>query len=476
MTAEAYAKALLRRSHARADMNAFITLNDDAVLEAASAADRDRSAGKPLGPLHGVPIAVKDSMNTRDLPTSLGTRVLAGFRPKEDAPIVAALRNSGAIIFGKNNLVEMSYGLTGLNAHYDQAINPYDRSRVAGGSSGGAGAAVGARLVPAALGADTVGSIRIPASFSGIVGFRPTTGRWSGKNIGPISPTFDTPGPMARSVEDATLIDAVVTSERLSESQGFRDSLKGARFAYAPRQHLDLVDAEVERTFRATLAKLKAAGAEIVEIDLGDDFNDLAYRANWPIFFRETMPSVVRYLKEVGAPVGFDDIYKDLGANVAFFWSDAVAPGSPHSISDETYRRSMTIDRPALQRRYTHAFSANGVDALVLPTTPLTAPPIGTGAEITIGGRVVPSLNIARNAFPSSCAGLPGVSLPMGLSSDGLPIGLELDGRPGEDGKILNLARHVEAEIGLIAAPRPIEHPTKSGFNLARSEALNRPK
>ena len=234
MTAEAYAKALLRRSHARADMNAFITLNDDAVLEAASAADRDRSAGKPLGPLHGVPIAVKDSMNTRDLPTSLGTRVLAGFRPKEDAPIVAALRDFGAIIFGKNNLVEMSYGLTGLNAHYDQAINPYDRSRVAGGSSGGAGAAVGARLVPAALGADTVGSIRIPASFSGIVGFRPTTGRWSGKNIGPISPTFDTPGPMARSVEDATLIDAVVTSERLSESQGFRDSLKGARFAYAP--------------------------------------------------------------------------------------------------------------------------------------------------------------------------------------------------------------------------------------------------
>jgi Asp-tRNA(Asn)/Glu-tRNA(Gln) amidotransferase A subunit family amidase len=166
------------------------------------------------------------------------------------------------------------------------------------------------------------------------------------------------------------------------------------------------------------------------------------------------MPSVVRYLKEVGAPVEFDDIYKNLGANVAFFWSDTVVPGSPHSISDETYHRSMKIDRPALQRRYADAFRANGVDALLCPTTPLTAPPIGTGAEITIGGRVVPSLNIARNAFPSSCAGLPGVSLPMGLSPEGLPIGLELDGEPGEDGKLLNLARHVQAIIGSIAAPR----------------------
>jgi len=207
LSASTYAAALLRRNRDHKDMNAFITIDEDAVLEAASKADERRGAGKALGPLHGVPIAVKDSMNTFDLPTSIGTHVLAGFMPKNDASIVASLRNAGAIIFGKNNLVEMSYGLTGLNAHYGQAVNPYDSTRVTGGSSGGAGASVGGRLVPAAFGGDTVGSIRVPASFSGVVGFRPTTGRWAGTGVAPISNTFDTPGPMARSVADVVLLD-----------------------------------------------------------------------------------------------------------------------------------------------------------------------------------------------------------------------------------------------------------------------------
>jgi Asp-tRNA(Asn)/Glu-tRNA(Gln) amidotransferase A subunit family amidase len=143
---------------------------------------------------------------TRGLKTSFGTKLLKDYVPDADAAVVAALKSSGAIVFGKNNLVEMSYGLTGLNAHHGQPRNPYDMNRVTGGSSSGA-AAVAARLVPAALGGDTVGSIRVPASFCGVVGFKPTPGRWSADGVAPISHTLDTPGVLARSVEDCALID-----------------------------------------------------------------------------------------------------------------------------------------------------------------------------------------------------------------------------------------------------------------------------
>src|SRR5471030_727352 len=453
LTAEAYATALLHRSRAYADLNAFITINDDLVMEAALTADRQRKAGQELGPLHGVPIAIKDSMNTADLPTSIGTKVLAGFRPKNDAAIVATLRASGAIIFGKNNLVEMSYGLTGLNQHYGQAKNPYDITRVTGGSSGGAGASVAARLVPAAFGGDTVGSIRVPASFSGVVGFRPSTGRWAGTGVAPIANTFDTPGPMARSVADMALLDAVVTGSSLSLASSSAKSLKGVRFGFAPQTHLDLVDQEVERTFYESLAKLKDAGAEVVEIDLGADFQTLAYQANWPIFFHETMPHVTGYLKEIQAPVSFDDIYKGLGANVDFFWSDAVVPGAPNYVSVADYQHSLNVLRPSLQQRYADAFRANGIEAILFPTTPLVAPPIGTSSVVTIAGKEVPALNIAKNVFASSCAGLPGISIPMGLSSGGLPIGLELDGKAGDDVRLLDIAALVSSVLGSIPAP-----------------------
>jgi indoleacetamide hydrolase len=453
LSASTYAAALLRRNRDHKDMNAFITIDEDAVLEAASKADERRGAGKALGPLHGVPIAVKDSMNTFDLPTSIGTHVLAGFMPKNDASIVASLRNAGAIIFGKNNLVEMSYGLTGLNAHYGQAVNPYDSTRVTGGSSGGAGASVGGRLVPAAFGGDTVGSIRVPASFSGVVGFRPTTGRWAGTGVAPISNTFDTPGPMARSVADVVLLDAVVTGSPLSRAGLSGRSLKGVRLGFAPRQYLDLVDPEVERTFHESLAKLKDAGAELIEIDLGDDFQTLAYQANWPVFFHETMPHVTQYLKEIEAPVSFDDIYKGLGANVDFFWSDAVVPGTPNYVSVTDYEHSLNVLRPSLQKRFADAFRENGIEAILFPTTPLVAPPIGTSSVVTIAGQEVPALNIAKNVFASSCAGLPGISLPMGLSSGGLPIGLEIDGKAGDDVRLLDIAALVSSVLGSIPAP-----------------------
>lgn len=450
-----YATALLERAHDLADLRAFITLDDDLILEAAKRADLKQAAGEQLGPLHGVPIAIKDSMNTRDMPTSIGTKILGSNRPSEDAAVVKLMRDAGAILFGKNNLVEMSYGLTGLNAHYGQVKNPYDLTRVTGGSSSGAGASVAARIVPAALGGDTVGSIRVPSSLCGVVGFRPSTGRWPGQGIAPISHTLDTPGPMARSTADCALLDAIATG-RAPDSKAPIQDLKGVRLGFAPKQHLDLVDPEVEACFLKTIDRLRDAGAEIIEIDLGEEFATLAYQANWPIFFAETMPHVTEYLREQKFPVSFSEIYDGLGENVKVFWRDSVVADGPNFISKEMYRTSLGIHRANLQRQYARAYSADRIDALLFPTTPTVAPLIDERVPFVIAGQVVDRLLLAKNVFPSSCAGLPGMSLPIGLSSAGLPIGMEIDGPLGGDQAVLDIATRVSAVVGQIPGPSSI--------------------
>jgi Asp-tRNA(Asn)/Glu-tRNA(Gln) amidotransferase A subunit family amidase len=452
VSASNYAAALLDRARKHADLKAFITLDEEAVLEAARTADLERKSGKALGPLHGVPIAIKDSFNTHDLPTSMGTRVLAGFRPQQDAAVVKAMRDAGAIVFGKNNLVEMSYGLTGLNAHHGQVKNPYDLRRIPGGSSSGGGACVAARIVPAALGGDTVGSIRVPASLCGVVGFRPSTGRWPGQGIAPVSHTLDTAGPMARTVEDCALLDAIATGAKPVEKT-FNAGLKGLRFAYAPRQFLALVDPEVDACFVRTLVALKEAGADIVEIDLGEDFGLLALKANWPVFFSETMPHVIEFLAEHRVGMSFDQVYEGLGANIKTVWTQNVVLGSANFVSRETYQAAMQVHRPALQRRFADAFRVHRLDGLLFPTTPTVAPLADEQSQFTIAGNVVERTALARNAYPSSCAGLPGISVPIGLSSAGLPIGMEIDGAQGTDAALLEVAARVFATLGAIAGP-----------------------
>jgi indoleacetamide hydrolase len=384
ITAEAFASGLLQRVREHLDLNAFITIDEGSVLEAARAADQARNAGDTL-PLLGVPIAVKDSYMTQGIVTTFGTAVLNAFRPDYDAPVVKSLKDAGGVVFGKNNLVEMSFGLTGLNAHHGQPRNPYNKAHVTGGSSSGAGASVAARLVPAALGGDTVGSIRVPASLCGVVGFKPTQGRWSCERVAPISETLDTTGVLARSVVDCALIDAVVTGGRISPPT-LEPGLKGIKLGYAPKQHLNVIDADVERLFRDTLSKLRDAGAEITEIDLGDDFSALAERATWGIFFYETRPAVSEFIKVNGIPVTFEQIYEGLTPSVKGAWSAFVAPSAPRAILDEVYHGLMTRDRPELKRLYSEAFAK--VDALVFPTTPCAAPRIDAQTEFWSAARL----------------------------------------------------------------------------------------
>jgi mandelamide amidase len=454
VSSEALVEALLQRSRVHADLKAFITIDEVAAQEAARQADKSIRAGHKA-PLLGVPIAVKDNYLTKGLRTTIGTGALADYKPAHDAAPVSRAKDAGAIVFGKNNLVEMSYGVTGLNAHYGQAKNPYDTEHVTGGSSCGAGASVAARIVPAAFGGDTVGSIRIPAALCGVVGYKPTPGRWPGAGVAPISDTLDTTGLLARSVEDCELMDAILTKSPIRSPNPAGD-LKGVRLAYAPRQHLAGVDGEVERIFRETLARLEDAGAKLVEVDLGEDFLALTDRTTWPIFFHETMPAIREFLAANEVPVTFEEIYAGLGKEIRTRWARAVLPSSAGYFSDEQYRTALTTSRQALRGRLaTIAFGQ--ADALLFPTTPCAAPRIENQWKFPVAGKEVTDVFLCRNTHPSSSAGVPGISLPMALNSKGLPLGMELDAAFGRDRDLLALARRVEQVIGRVPGPDGFE-------------------
>src|ERR1700722_19549089 len=237
--AEALADALLARTAAHANLNAFITLDADRVRAAAREADRQRASGASLGKLHGVPLALKDNLDTVDLPTSGGTPGLAGHRPKRNAVIVDALLGAGAIALGKCNLHELAYGITNNNAAFGPARNPYAPDRIPGASA------------------------RTPAALCGIVGLRPTTGRWSQAGVVPISHTRDTPGPMTRSVADCVLMDGVVTGGPTEVAPA---QLKSLRIG-VPRQYFwENLDPELEQICEQTLRRLSEAGVALVDV------------------------------------------------------------------------------------------------------------------------------------------------------------------------------------------------------------------
>lgn len=445
ITSETYATALLQRARVFAELNTFITIDEAAVLTAARDADKARASGSSA-PLLGVPLGVKDSYLTKGLPTSLGLGSLANFVPQEDADAVRAIKDAGALVLGKNNLVEMSYGLTGHNERYGQVKNPHARGRMSGGSSSGSAASVAAGIVPASLGGDTVGSIRVPASFCGVVGFKPTTERWPRSGVAPISHTLDTTGAFARSVEDCILLDQVVTGEQAAQ---FSDgcNLKGARLAFAPRQFLDLVDDEVETRFRDVVRRLQDAGAEIAEVDLGGDFNALIQTATWAIFAHETMRAISDFVLRHDIPTTFEAIYDGLKPQLRQAWGHIVLPSGAGATSPEAYHTALNGSRPEILRRLNKAFISHGAHTILQPTTPCTAPLIEQQATVQIAGQQVSYLALANHTVSASSVGLPGISLPVGLSRTGLPIGLELDSPLGSDRTLLNLARRIESVL-----------------------------
>ena len=446
ITAERYASTLLARCKAAQALNAFITLQPENVLEAARAADKRRRSKVKLGALHGLPIPLKDSVNTRDMPTTGGTRALRSFQPQVDAPLVTQLRDSGAILLGKTNLHEISMGYTSANLTSGAVHNPYDSTRIPGGSSGGSAAAVAARLAPLSIAEDTAGSIRVPAAMCGIIGFRPTTGRYPSHGVLPMTSLFDQLGPHARTVSDVILFDNVVSDARPIKAI----SLRGIKLAVFHDYYYADLDSEVSRLMEDGLRRLKDAGAIIVEVRI-PDFGDLVSKTAFPIIVHDLEPSIAQYLAEFGASVSVDQLFRDVGSNVkaTIEGTKSIRP------TDAEYHTLVSVTRPLLQERFASMFRSTGVSAIVFPTTPLPPVLISQGPVIVVHGNEVPfDPFFGRNVVPGSTAGLPGLVLPVGLTRDGLPVGIEFDGPAASDRALLGLGLSLERALGRIPAPK----------------------
>jgi indoleacetamide hydrolase len=449
ITAEVLVAALLQRAKALSALNAFVNLDEAIVLEAARTADLHQASGKALGPLHGVPIALKDNINTSAFPTSAGTPALRRHRPKANAPVAGALVDAGAIVFGKVGMHELAYGITSNNASFGAIHNPFDPKHIPGGSSGGSGAAVGARIVPASIGSDTGGSIRVPAAFCGVLGFRPTVLRWPQAGMVPISATRDTAGPLARKAADLVAIDAVVTG---TDPTLAATPLKGLRIG-APRSHFwEDLEPETARICEAALDTLKHAGAVLVEADLTNirAFNEAV---SFTVALYETKRDLDRYLKGEGLSHRFADILAEVTSpDVKGVLGSLLDPAT--AVPEQAYRDAITIHRPKLIGLYRSYFAAQKVTAVMFPTTPLPAPLIGEDETLTLNGCELPTfMTVIRNTDPGSNAGIPGITIPVGVTSDGLPVGLAFDGPSGGDRDLLGLALAVEAVFPVPRAP-----------------------
>ena len=442
---DAYIASIRAYDHADPALNTMIRLSPKARSDAA-ALDAERKAGKVRGPLHGVPIVVKDNYDTKDMITTAGSLALATHRPKTDAFVIQKLRDAGAVIVGKTNLHELASGITSISSLGGQTLNPYDPARCPGGSSGGTGAAVAASFAAIGWGTDTCGSIRIPSAFASLFGLRPTEGLFSRDGIVPLSLTQDVPGPLARTVTDlAIALDATVGPDQNDPATAvlngkalprFRDSLRtdalrGARIGiFAP--YFRDAEPDVADTVRAAIMAMKALGADVVNVPM-PDFDQVI--AGSRAILMETRFDLADYLKRPGgAPVGslteiLDNGLFDRQLETRHRSADtAQSRTSPGH--EEMLRR-----QAQLRARMVQLMDSLQLDAIAYPTIAQRPTMVGV-------------LQTASSCALAAQAGLPAISMPAGFTFDGLPTGLELMGRPFADARLVAFAYAFEKEIG----------------------------
>ena len=450
LKSEDLVKALADAVDKKKDLNAFIAFDREAALKAARAADAAAAKKQFKGPLHGVPLVVKDNIHVAGFANTAGTPALKDFRPKSSAPVVKKLTDAGAIVIGKTNMHELAFGITSNNGAFGPVRNPYDPKRIAGGSSGGTGSAIAARLAPAGLGSDTGGSVRIPAALNGIAGLRPTLRRYSQEGITPIAHTRDTAGPMARTVEDLVLLDSVIAGAKGAVKPA---SLKGLRLGVYKGLFFKGLDTETEKLTLAALDKLKAAGAEIVEVDM-PGLAELNGKVSFPVALYEGNVDLAKYLKKYRIPLDVKGVAAQIKSpDVRGVFDGMIVPGAPKAMPEGAYKAALET-RPQLQKLYADTFAKNRIAALVFPTTPLPAAPIGDDETTLLNGQKVPTFpTFIQNTDPGSNAGIPGLSVPMARTQSGLPLGLELDGPDGSDRKLLAIGLAMEKLFGRLPAP-----------------------
>ncbi len=411
----------------------LITINEEPALAEAAERDKELASGIDHGPLHGVPTAIKDVFYTRGIPTTAGSLVFRDFVPDYDATVVERLRMAGAISVGKTNLHELAYGITSKNPHYGFVLNPHDTNRIAGGSSGGSATLVAAGLLPVTLGTDTGGSIRIPASYCGITGLKPTYGRVSRHGVLPLSFSLDHVGPLGCCLEDCALaMNAIAGADPLDASCARLPApefnlpklpaLTGVRIGMPKNFFFECVEDEIATAVRNCVSQMERQGASVAEVQI-------------PNLHEANAAARIVQLSETASLYGNYEDPKLFGKDVWNLIHQGKMIAAHEYVNAQRIRTLFRRDFDALWQE---------IDILVGPTTPIAAPLL-TDTTVQIGGkREDARIASTRLVRAINFLGDPALSLSCGNTSGGLPIGLQLIGPPFTEPKLLQIAKTIE--------------------------------
>ena len=420
-------------------LNSFITILRDQAMSQAREMEAALDRGEYRGPLHGIPIGIKDNIATAGIRTTVGSKVLADHVPEEDAHVVSLCKQAGAVILGKENLEEFAMGVTSNNRHYGAVHNPWQLDHVPGGSSGGGGANVASCVTFASLGTDFGGSVRLPGTFCGVVGLKQTFGLVSQRGIMVTSFNGDHIGPLTRSVRDSALVlQAIAGYDPLDPSTvpvpvpdyeaDLEKGLRGLRMGIPTNHYFDLMDKEVEAAVRGAISALEELGVQVKEVAIPSMEYIGAVRLAAMADSVITHEPYIRERREDYSPIM---LHRTLAGQFAL---------------GRDYAKALKVQR-IIKEDYARVFQE--VDFLVTPTAPVTAPPIGA-ENISLGGEehtvIGPGAGfVSRNTSPCNVTGLPAISIPCGFTQGGLPIGLQLIARPFEETLLFRAASSYEA-------------------------------
>ncbi len=440
-------------------LNSYIRVMADEARVAAREAETEIGRGAWRGPLHGIPLGIKDLFDVAGVPNTMGSKILRDNIPTRDATVVERLKTAGAVILGKQNLHEFAFGITSENPHYGVVRNPWDLDRVPGGSSGGTAAAVAAGLCAAGMGSDTGASVRAPASFCGTVGLKPTYGRVSRAGALPLAWSLDHPGPLARSVADcALMLQAIAGADQRDPATSLLDvpdfsanldqGVRGLRLGIPREYFFDIVEPEVKRLIDLAVATLERLGAEIEEVSL--PHVEHAQVAGNIIMSSEAAAWHDTWLRERPGDYGADVLQRIRGGLL---------------VRATEYLHSQQM-RALIQQDFASAFAR--VQAVLSPTVPLVAPPIGRTQEPGGPLNVVPRSIANRTTVPCNLTGMPAISVPCGFSEpEGMPVGLQIMGPAFAEPMILRVAAAYEAATEWRTRRPPIGAQAASGIAAA---------
>ena len=416
-------------------LNSFITVLADEARAAARQAERDIRAGRYRGPLHGIPVGLKDLFNTGGVRTTSGSRIYDNYIPAQDCTVAARFREAGAILLGKLNMHQFAYGPTGENPDYGHMHNPWDPERVSGGSSGGSGSATAAGQCTITTGSDTGGSIRIPAALCGIVGLKPTYGRVSRHGLTPLAWSMDHPGPMVRTVEDAAIsmniiaghdpLDVASANVPVPDfTAALTGDIRGLRIG-VPRQYLEApLDPEIRQSVNDALGHMETLGAEVVEVEF-PEFNDAA-AISTTMLMAEASACFRDLLASDGSRL-YEPVRLRLEAGLFISAADYLRAQQGRAIFDRAAR--LLLD---------------DVHLLAGPTEPVTAPPL-LQQQVLAGEQEIGTVAaLTQYTRPYNITGFPAISVPCGFTAEGMPIGLQLAGRPFDEETVLRAAHAFE--------------------------------